>query len=107
VTSPDLAIKPYWSIGDLVIISVPAPVQYINGSIGNSIDDGYIGVVIRLHSMRYADKNYLDWLEVNNIHLYGAPHQDLPMTASLEFIYNVYVNSLYKWFRSSELIEVI
>ena len=54
-----------------------------------------------------ANKNFLDWLEVNNIHLYGAPHQDLPMTASLEFIYNVYVNSLYKWFRSSELIEVI
>jgi hypothetical protein len=102
----DPFIEPHWSIGDLVIISQPVRFN-INGSIGNSTDDGYIGVVIRLHSMRYPDEDCLSWLEKNKIHQYGSPHQEMPTEASLEFIYNVYVNSFYKWFRSSELIEVI
>lgn len=104
--NPDLTIEPYWKIGDLVIISQPVRFS-IGGSMGNSMDDGYIGVVVRLHSIRYPDKDCLVWLEENRTHQYGAPRYDLTMEASLEFIYNIYVNSFYKWFRSSELIEVI
>ena len=102
----ELVIEPHWKIGDLVMISQPVWLDN-DCSIGRSNVDGYIGVVVRLHSMKYPDKFYMDWVKDYDHNYHDVPRQDPDFEASLEFIYNVYVNSFYRWYRASELIEVI